>query len=163
MANWKGSESRCVPSQINCDLGRHDKSSLPVPINVPQGQPRVEYAGGVVRPFKDQVRWGSQDYLNVNHWVDVSNDDFGVTMAPWEASAVSFGEIRYSKFSIDYEPTKPYLFSFAWSNRMAGLLTLSPEDCNATLRYSFTSHPGSWDRGRVTSFAWQVANPWRQA
>jgi hypothetical protein len=113
----------------------------------------------VVRPYKDQLRWGSHDYLNVNHWVDVSNHDFGVTMAPWEASAVSFGEIRYSKFSIDYEPANPHLYSFAWSNRMAGLLTLSPNDCNATLRYSFSSHGGDWDHHAVTSFGWEVASP----
>ena len=75
------------------------------------------------------------------------------------ASAVSFGEIRYSQFSIDYEPAKPYLYSFAWSNRMAGLLTLSPEDCNATLHYSFSSHAGDWDNHTVTSFRWEVASP----
>jgi hypothetical protein len=129
------------------------------PIDVPNGQPRAEYSGGVVRPYEDQLRWGSHDYLNVNRWADVSNADFGVTMAPWEASAVSFGEIRYNQFSIHYKPTKPYLFSFAWSNRMAGLLTLEPADCNATLRYSFTSHRGDWDTDAASQFGWQVASP----
>ena len=129
------------------------------PIDVPNGQPRAEYAGGVVRPYEDQLRWGSHDYLNVNRWADVSNDDFGVTMAPREASAVSFGEIRYNRFSIDYRPSKPYLFSFAWSNRMAGLLTLEPADCNATLHYSFTSHAGGWNRDTAARFGWEVASP----
>ena len=128
------------------------------PVAVEGGQPRVEYAGGVVRPFDDQLRWGSHDYLNANRWVDVSNAGYGVTMAPWEASAVSFGEIRYNRFSIDYKPSKPYLFSFAWSNRMAGLLTLEPADCNATLRYSFTSHAGDWE-GSASQFGWRIASP----
>jgi hypothetical protein len=129
------------------------------PIDVPGGQPRAEYAGGVVRPFDDQLRWGSHDYLNVNRWADVSNREFGVTMVPVEASAISFGEIRYNHFSIDYKPSKPYLFSYAWSNRMAGLLTLEPADCNATLRYSFTSHQGEWDTGAATQFGWRAASP----
>jgi alpha-mannosidase len=128
------------------------------PVAVEGGQPRVEYAGGVVRPFDDQLRWGSHDYLNANRWVDVSNASYGVTMAPWEASAVSFGEIRYNHFSIDYKPSKPHLFSFAWSNRMAGLLTLEPADCNATLRYSFTSHAGDW-QGPAPEFGWRIASP----
>jgi alpha-mannosidase len=128
------------------------------PVAVEGGQPRVEYAGGVVRPFDDQLRWGSHDYLNANRWVDVSNASYGVTMAPSEASAVSFGEIRYNRFSIDYKPSKPYLFSFAWSNRMAGLLTLEPADCNATLRYSFTSHSGDW-QGSAPQFGWRMASP----
>jgi hypothetical protein len=129
------------------------------PIDVPNGQARAECAGGVVRPHEDQLRWGSHDYLNVNRWADVSNDDFGVTMVPEEASAVSFGEIRYNRFSIDYKPSRPYLFSFAWSNRMAGLLTLEPADCNQTLHYSFTSHRGGWNAGTATRFGWETATP----
>lgn len=129
------------------------------PIKVEPFEARVEYPGGVVRPFKDQLRWGSHDFLLANRWVDVSNKEFGVTMAPWEASTVSLGEIRYNRFSIDYQPRNSHLYSYAWSNRMAGLLTLGPEDANATLRYSFTSHRGDWDHGATTRFGWSVASP----
>jgi hypothetical protein len=129
------------------------------PMNVPGGQPRAEYAGGVVRPYLDQLRWGSHDYLIANRWVDVSNPDFGVTLAPWNEATVSFGEIRYNQFSIDYKPAKPALFSYAWSNRMAGLLTLNGDDCNATLRYSLRGHAGDWNSGETSEFGWSVASP----
>lgn len=129
------------------------------PIDVPHGQPRAEYAGGVVRPYADQLRWGSHDYLSANRWVDVSNPDFGVTLAPWNESTVEFGEIRYNRFSIDYNPTKSYLFSYAWSNRMAGLLTLNGDDCNAVLRYSLRAHAGDWNSGATSQFGWSVASP----
>lgn len=129
------------------------------PIAVPDGQPRAEYAGGVVRPYLDQLRWGSHDYLTSNRWVDVSNANFGVTLAPWNESTVDFGEIRYNQFSIDYKPTKPYLFSYAWSNRMAGLLTLDVSDCNATFRYSLRAHSGDWNSGDTTRFGWSIASP----
>jgi len=75
------------------------------PLDVPEGQPRAEYAGGVVRPHLDQLSWGSQDYLTANRWVDVSNHNFGVTLAPWNESTFDFGEIRYNQLSIDYTPT----------------------------------------------------------
>jgi hypothetical protein len=129
------------------------------PIAVPEGQPRAEYPGGVVRPYLDQLRWGSHDYLSANHWVDVSNRNFGVTIAPWNEGIFDFGEIRYNQFSIDYKPVKPYLFSYAWSNRMAGLLTLNGQECNATFRYSVQSHQGDWNEGATTAFGWSVANP----
>lgn len=129
------------------------------PVKVDNFQARVEYAGGVVRPYKDQLRWGSHDYLLANRWVDVSNSSFGVTMAPGEASTVNFGEIRYNKFSIDYQPTVSHLYSYAYSNRMATLLTLNAEDANATLHYSFTSHAGDWNGGATTRFGWSVASP----
>jgi hypothetical protein len=129
------------------------------PFAVAGGVFRAEQPGGVVRPFDDQLRWGSHDYLYANRWVDVSNGAGGVTLAPREAGTFSFGEIRYNQFSIDYKPSKPWLFGYAWSNRMAGLLTLGPDDCNATFHYSLTSHDGGWDSGAATRFGWQTASP----
>jgi fibronectin type 3 domain-containing protein len=129
------------------------------PLAVPNGQPRAEYPGGVVRPYLDQQRWGSHDFLSADRWVDVSNKDFGVTLGLVNSPIVEFGEIRYNQFSIDYKPTEPYLFGYAWSNRMAGLLTLNGDDCNATFRYSLSSHSGDWDSGATTRFGWSVASP----
>lgn len=129
------------------------------PVKVENFQARAEAPGGVVRPYDDQLRWGSHDYLLANRWVDVSNTSFGVTMAPGEAQTVSFGEILYNKFSIDYRPSVSHLYSYAWSNRMASLLTLNGDDANATLHYSFTSHKGDWNSGAATRFGWSVASP----
>jgi chitodextrinase len=129
------------------------------PFAVENGQPRVEYPGGVVRPYIDQLRWGSHDFLFANRWVDVSNAEHGVTLTPWNEGTFDFGEIRYNQFSNDYKPTKPWLFSFGWSNRMAGLLTLNGDDMNATLGYSMLSHAGDWNSGETTAFAWNTATP----
>jgi alpha-mannosidase len=129
------------------------------PLQVDGGQFRVEYPGGVVRPHADQLRWGSHDYLYANRWVDVSNASHGITMAPWNAATFHLGEIRYNEFSIDYKPSSSHLYSYAWSNRMAGLLTLGPDDLNATLGYSLTSHDGDWNSGATTQFGWEVASP----
>ena len=129
------------------------------PFAVPGGQPRGEYAAGVVRPGLDQLRWGTHDYLTVNRWVDVSSPQHGITLVPWNAATFHFGEIRYNRFSIDYVPSQPWLYSYAWSNRMAGLLTRSSDDCQAELGYSFTSHQGDWDQGEVVRFGWETASP----
>ncbi|MFN0124499.1 MAG: glycoside hydrolase family 38 C-terminal domain-containing protein [Blastocatellia bacterium] len=128
------------------------------PVKVENFAARAEYPGGVVRPFKDQLRWGTHDYLSANRWVDVSNNSFGVTMAVNEAPNVNFGEIRYNQFSIDYQPQSSHLYSYAYSNRMAGLLTLNADDANATLHYSFTSHAGDW-QSNATKFGWGYASP----
>jgi hypothetical protein len=129
------------------------------PVRVEDFQARVEYPGGVVRPYVDQLRWGSHDYLLANRWVDVSNSSFGVTLAPWNAPTMHFGEIRYNRFSIDYKPAPPYLYSYAYSNRMGDLLALNPEEYSTTVGYSFTSHAGDWDSGDTTRFGWSVASP----
>lgn len=129
------------------------------PLNVDSCQFRVEYPSGVVRPYDDQLRWGSHDYLYANHWVNAGNDDFNITLTPSEAGTLDFGEIRYNQFSVDYKPKLPILFSYAYANRMAGLLTLSPSDCNATLHYSLASQSGDWRKGGATEFGWSIANP----
>ncbi len=125
------------------------------PFSVEGGEFRAEYPGGVVRPYVDQLRWGTHDYLMANRWIDVGSPQGGVTVAPWNAATFHLGEIRYNQFSVDYRPTKSHLYSYAWSNRMAGLLTTSPDDCNATLGYSMTTRgPEPADR-----FGWDVATP----
>ena len=129
------------------------------PLKVDDFTARAEYAGGVVRPHDDQLAWGSQDFLTANRWVDVSNSNFGVTMAPWNESTVHFGEIRYNQFSIDYKPTNSSLYSFAWSNRSSQTLTLDPEDLDATVGYSFAAHEGDWNSGGASRLGWGVASP----
>ncbi|MES2692266.1 MAG: glycoside hydrolase family 38 C-terminal domain-containing protein, partial [Verrucomicrobiota bacterium] len=120
---------------------------------------RAEQAGGVVRPYDDQLRWGTHDYLTANRWVDVSNGRYGITMAPHNAPIVHFGAIRYNELSISYKPEISHLYSFAWSNRMAGLFTLCADDMNNRFTYSFSSHAGDWNSGATTRFGWSVASP----
>lgn len=129
------------------------------PIKVSNLGIHVEYPGGVVRPYFDHLFWGSFDFLFADRWVDVSNENYGITMAPWEAGTVDFGEIRYNRFSIHYRPTKPYLCSYALSSRMAGLFTVNGTNCGAVLDYSFTSHKRDWRNGDTTRFGWEVASP----
>jgi alpha-mannosidase len=129
------------------------------PLQVENFTARAEYAGGVVRPYDDQLRWGSHDYLSPNRWVHVGDGRFGVTMAVHNAPVVHFGEIRYNELAVDYRPKSPHLYSHAWSNRMAGLSHLNADDLNAQLAYSFTSHTGEWDGGATTKFGWSVASP----
>jgi hypothetical protein len=136
-----------------------DNIYVAFPFAVPGGQIRAEYPGGVVRPYHDQLRWGSHDFIYANRWIDVSNDAGGVTLASNEAGTFSLGEIRYNAFSNDYQPTKPWLFSYAWSNRMAGLLTLHPDDCNATVTYSLTHHDGAWNSGAASRHGWAAGSP----
>jgi len=129
------------------------------PFKMDRFEARAEYPGGVVRPHADQMRWGSHDYLYANRWVDLNDGEAGVTLAPGNAATISFGDIRYNKLAIDYEPTTPSLYSYALSNRMAGLLSRNANDCDATLRYAFTSYAGKWDSGAATRFGWSVASP----
>ena len=82
-----------------------------------------------------------------------------MTIAPWNEQIFEFGEIRYNQFSIDYKPTKPYLFGYAWSNRMTGLLDLGNQHPEFTVGYSIGSHAGEWNSGAASDLGWTVATP----
>lgn len=129
------------------------------PLDVPGFTHRAEQAVGAVRPCDDQLRFGSHDYLTVNRYLNTGNDDFTVTIAPREASVFHLGEIRYNEFSINYKPKTPHVFSYAWSNRMAGLLAITPDDLRAHLHYTITSAAGPWNNGAATRLGDAVANP----
>jgi Glycosyl hydrolases family 38 C-terminal domain/Glycosyl hydrolases family 38 C-terminal beta sandwich domain len=129
------------------------------PIDVPDGQPRAEYPSGVVRPYYDQLRWGSHDFLAANRWIDVSSKDFGITIAPWNEQIFEFGGIHYNELSIEYKPTNSHVFAYSWSNRMTGLLDLGDKDPEFTVGYSIASHAGDWDTGAAAHLGWTVASP----
>ncbi len=128
------------------------------PFQVENFTARAEYAGGIVRPYEDQLRWGSHDYLCANRWAEVAGPNLGVTLAPHHAPIVHFGAIRYNEFSTDYRPARSHLYSYAWSNRMDGLATLAPDDMNTRVAYSFTSHAGDAAPGASARFGWSVAS-----
>ena len=97
--------------------------------------------------------------LTANRWVDVSTRAYGITIAPWNEPVFHFGEIRYNQFSIDYKPSSPHVYSYAWSNRMAGLLTRNGDETHATVGYSLRAHTGDWNGGDATAFGWSAGSP----
>ena len=95
----------------------------------------------------------------IQQQVDCSNDDYGIIWTTREAPAVHFGGIRYNQFATDYKPQKPWIYSYAMSNRMAGLIWHHPDECRADLHYTITSHAGSSPKGQGGDFGWQQGNP----
>jgi alpha-mannosidase len=64
------------------------------PFQVPGGQPRIDVPFGVVRPEKDQLPGANRNYYCVQRWVDVSNDDFGITWVTLDAPMLQFHPFR---------------------------------------------------------------------
>jgi len=63
------------------------------PFQVPEGVVRAETPWAVVRPEADQLPGSCKNYLTVQRWVDVSNQDSGVTWATVDAPLVEVGGI----------------------------------------------------------------------
>jgi len=61
--------------------------------NVPNGVMRMDIPFAVVRPELDQLKGACKNWFTVQRWVDVSNDDYGVTWATLDAPLVEVGAI----------------------------------------------------------------------
>ncbi|OHB68141.1 MAG: hypothetical protein A2V70_12000, partial [Planctomycetes bacterium RBG_13_63_9] len=61
--------------------------------SVPEGAVRMDVPWAVVRPEADQMPGACKNYFTVQRWIDVSNDDFGVTWAVIDAPMVEVGGI----------------------------------------------------------------------
>jgi hypothetical protein len=61
--------------------------------NVPGGVLRMDTPWAVVQPEVDQLAGACKNYFTVQRWVDISNDDFGVTWATVDAPLIEIGRI----------------------------------------------------------------------
>lgn len=73
-----------------------DKEAVHIgfPFHVPSGVMRVNTPWAVVEPEADQLPGACKNYLTVGRWVDVSNDDFGITWATRDAPLIEVGGIH---------------------------------------------------------------------
>ena len=63
------------------------------PFDVPDGVFRYDVAQGVVRPEVDQLAGACKNFFSVVGWVDISNDQRGVTWATPDAPLIEIGSI----------------------------------------------------------------------
>ena len=64
------------------------------PFVVPEGVVRIDLGFGVIRPEADQLPGSCKDYYSAQRWVDVSNQDYGITLTVAEAPLVEVGEMH---------------------------------------------------------------------
>jgi len=130
----------------------------------------------IVEPLKDQFPGSHTCYYPVQHWVNVydENEDFGVTWSSIDAHLAMFGrlyplgvsfahhgvtppgypneELRVKKFE------KGYIYSFILENNFRTNF-YATQAGDFLLRYSLTSHKGSWKEEAAITHGWNSLNP----
>lgn len=74
------------------------------PFQVPDGQIRVDMPWSVVRPELDQIAGSNKNWLCAQRYVDVSNDQFGVSCAILDAPLVEIGGITANLIGSQMNP-----------------------------------------------------------
>lgn len=138
--------------------------------------PRFQFEGSnsVIEPLKDQFPGSNSDYYAVQHWVDIFNEEAGITFSPIEAHLVELGGLWPSyvsqahhgvtphgfehEFKKPGEFTKGYIYSYVMNtNFRTNFQTVQQSDM--LFCYSITTHQGDWKKGRPRDFGWAIGNP----
>ena len=135
---------------------------------------RFEATDAVIEPLRDQLPGSNTDYYAVQHWADVSGDEWGIVWTPVDAPMAEFGGLWPGYVSGAHhgvtppgyghpflrpgELTKGHIYSLAmYSNFRTNFINVHPGE--TLYRYSFSTHAGDWREGRAREFGWNVANP----
>ena len=89
------------------------------PFNIPDGEVRINSPWAVVQPEKDQIKGACKNWFTVQRWADISNENFGVTLAPIDAPMIEVGDIRadatVSGWVRNLEPSQT-IYSYVMNN-----------------------------------------------
>jgi alpha-mannosidase len=98
------------------------------------------------------------DWFCVQHWVDVSGPDGGVTWATPDTPLVCLGDLTVGKWLTAFNPPSGSVFAYAMNNYWDTNYKAG-QGGDFTFRYALTSHAGGLDPVAATRFGWEVANP----
>lgn len=127
------------------------------PFNVPEGELRYDVAWGVVRPEQDQIPGSCKNFFSVQGWVDVSNDERGVTWATPDAPLIEIGSITAEKlWMTEIRPAQnfySYLMNNYWHTNYK-----ADQEGRSEFRFSIQPH-GRYDQAAAARFGLEQRQP----
>jgi hypothetical protein len=135
------------------------------PFNVPGGVMRMDVPWAVVRPEADQLTGACKNYFTVGRWIDVSNDDYGVTWATVDAPLVEVGAMTVDVLPNPFEPENwirhleptQTFYSYVMNNYWETNYKASQEGVTV-FRYSIMPH-GEFDPAAAARFGTERSQP----
>jgi hypothetical protein len=99
---------------------------LAFPFNKPGGQIRYDLAYGHCEPEKDQLPGSNKNFLCMEHWLDVSNEESGITLICPDAPLFEVGELTMDAIVTGWRDSIPssqtvisYLMNNYWETNYA--------------------------------------------
>jgi alpha-mannosidase len=127
------------------------------PFSVPEGQLRYDVADGVVRPEVDQLAGACKNFFSVESWVDISNQEYGVTWATANAPLVEIGEITAEQPWIKSIKTSSSIYSYVMNNYWHTNYKADQEG-PVTFAYSIRPH-AAFDATEAAKFGTEKRQP----
>jgi uncharacterized lipoprotein YddW (UPF0748 family) len=130
------------------------------PFAIQDPQVRFDVPFGIVRPELDQVPGASKNYFSVQRWVDVSNQEAGVTLTTVDAPLIQLGEIRTDPIVagwVSRAESSPTVYSYVMNNYWETNYRAAQDD-DVEFHYSLRAH-GPFQEEEAKRFGLEVARP----
>jgi alpha-mannosidase len=135
---------------------------------------RFEATNSIVTPGKDQFPGSNTDYYAIQHWVKISNPNFGITFCSVDSHLVELGGlwpgyvseahhcITPPGYGHDFlkpgELKKPHIYSYVMNHNF-GTNFLPTRIGDVVFRYSMFSHSSRLKELESRNFGWGVSTP----
>jgi len=146
---------------------RQGKESLnfAFPFNVPGGEMRLDIPFGVMRPELDQMPSACKNWLTVGRWVDVSNEDHGITWVTLDAPLIQIGGLTATLLNSQTNPDvwrahiEPSRKLYSWAmNNHWGTNYRAYQEGPTTFRFILRPHRRA-DFAEASRFATRFSQP----
>ncbi len=130
------------------------------PLAIEEPEVRFDVPFGVVRTEEDQVPGSSKNYFSIQRWVDVSDEQGGVTLTSVDAPLIQLGEIRTDPIVAGWlgraEPSAT-IYSYVMNNYWETNYRAAQDD-DVEFRYSLRAH-GPFQAEEAERFGLDEARP----
>jgi alpha-mannosidase len=144
---------------------------IALPFKVPEFKAVFQVPGaGVAEPVRDQFGGTTTAHYGIQHFTDLSNLKFGVTVSPIDFCMVEYGHPRVDELSrapgrnlSQYEQTAPYpdrsaLYLYLLNNMFATNVRIDQRG-RLSFAWALRSHAGDWRAGGADQFGRGVNQP----
>jgi alpha-mannosidase len=133
--------------------------------NVPGGTVRMETPWAVVRPNDDQLPGSNRNWFTVQRWVDVSNADSGITLAPLDAPLVEIGSMTAALLGsvatnrwLTRAPESQTIYSWAQNNHWHTNYK-ADQPGETVFRYILRPHAGGYSAAESSRLGMETSRP----
>lgn len=99
------------------NIVENENARFTFPFNVPNSQVRIDIPWATVKLDQDQLAGANKNFYSVQRWVDLSNENSGITLAPIEAPMLEIGDMNGQKWMTDMV-VRPWITKYEPSTRL---------------------------------------------
>jgi hypothetical protein len=148
----------CVSSWHMGLTPRPEATYLAFPLLVPDAVARLDLGGQAIRVDADQLPRTCRDYYTVQGWVDLSNEEFGVTVACPDAPMVQLGDFTFGANQEVAGPRRALLLGWVTNNYWETNFRAHQPGL-VSVRYRLLPHAGPFDEAAAHRHGLEAAHP----